>query len=174
MGAIGTGKTEGMLTSIEADRLNNARGILRLSRANTIVVFPNGWTGAKTVLKELTGLQRPEDLSNAARGFSIAMTGARAQQKRNFAEDLSREMAEAERRGVIDRAVEQAVENARAAAERNGGKLAASTEGVLREVARTTAQRELIDRMLRRDRGGRRYDGIHTRNITKADFDKVG
>ena len=30
MGAIGTGNTEGMLTSAEADRLNDARGILRL------------------------------------------------------------------------------------------------------------------------------------------------
>ena len=95
MGAIGTGNTEGMLTSAEADRLNDARGILRLARANTIVVFPNGWTSAKTVLQELTGLTRPEDLSNAARGFSISMSTANAQQKRDFAEDLADAMKEA-------------------------------------------------------------------------------
>lgn len=174
MGAIGTGNTEGMLTSAEADRLNDARGILRLARANTIVVFPNGWTSAKTVLQELTGLTRPEDLSNAARGFSISMTDARAQQKRDFAEDLASAMREAEASKSIDKAVNDAVTAARATAARNGQTLRPTTEAVLREVVRTTAQRDLIDRLLRRGRRSGRYGGISTRNITKADFDKVG
>ena len=174
MGAIGTGNTEGMLTSAEADQLNRARDILRLTRANTIVVFPNGWTSGKTVLKELTGLSKPEDLANAARGYSIAMTGARAQQKRDFAEDVAKEMQRAEEKGIINRAVERAVREARAAAARNGKTLNPQTEQVLREVVRTTTQRNIIDKLLKKDKKGTRYDGIHTRNINKADFKKVG
>lgn len=174
MGAVGTGNTEGMLTSAEADQLTRADGVLRLTDKNTIVVFPNGWTSAKTVLQKLSGYLNASDLPNAARGFSIAMTGARAAQKQNFANDLAAEMRKAEDRGTINKIVNDAVANARQAAQRNGETLNPQTEAVLREVARTTAQRNLIDSMLRRDRRGRRYDGIHTRNITKADFKKVG
>ena len=174
MGAIGTGNTAGMLTSAEASKLNRARDVLRLTRANTIVVFPNGWTSAKTVLQRLTGYTKPEDLANASRGFSIAMTGARAQQKRNFAEDLSSAMQKAEEKGSIQRAVDKAVRDARARAARDGKSLSAQTEAVVREVARSTAQRNLIDKLLKKDRSGKKYNGIHTRNITKSDFDKVG
>ena len=173
MGSVGVSNNEGLFSSTEVDKLISMR-LADIGRKNSIVVFPNNWTSMKTVLSKLQGYMKPEDAEDASRGFAISMSHARRAQKMNFINDYRQMIANAERKGDIQKAVDKAVRDARARAAREGKTLNPQTEAVIREVARTGAQRDLISKLLKRDRSGRRYDSITTRKLTKADFDRVG
>jgi len=174
MGSVGVSNNEGLFSSTEVDKLISMR-LADIGRKNSIVVFPNNWTSMKTILSKLQGYMKPEDAENASRGFAISMSHARRAQKMNFINDYRKNIEKAEKpNGSIQKAVDKAVRDARARAAREGKTLNPQTEAVIREVARTGAQRDLIAKMLKRDRSGRRYDSITTRKLTKADFQRVG
>ena len=167
MGSVGVQTGRGRITSDQVQMIRDSSGTIRgrWTKANSLVIYPNNFTTLDALRKSSSKYGSDYDIANAVRGYAVAMTGASTKQKDNFIRAFNKQVRLEERntQRTVDRVLRQA--DARGANE--------ATKRVLEEVVRSTAQRNLVDKIINKDRanGNKLFGGnIRTRRLRKTDF----
>lgn len=176
MGSIGITTGGGRITREGSLSLSSRQGTLSpeyLNRANSIVVFPNNYTEAKSIRDSIKKWTDRLGLGNASRGYAISMTGATAKEKQNLVSAINSMtgMKQNNEESYANR-VQRLIDRAETWAKANGRTGLTNIEKrALGEIARSTYQRDQIDKILARDKNNSLYGGhIRTRAIRKSDY----
>ena len=185
MGSVGVQTGGGKITKDQAVSLHKSilqkeddRGALGklFAEANSVVIFPDSYTSSEAIKDSVKKWSQRLGLGSVSRGFALAMTGATVAEKKNIAAALvkaynlpqnSDERYEARANALYQDALKWARANGRTS-------LTSIERRAIQEIARSTYQREQIDKFLNKDRarGGSLYGTIKTRNLYKSDFKK--
>ena len=172
MGSLGVTSNRGRISNETVQSIQNLDTISgEFGRANTLVVF-SGTRGQRSLTASEKRWRDILDLDNPSRGFAISMTGATAQQKRNFLRTLNTQGNNLRQNQETSYA-EFANKQIARAESILGRPLRDSEKAVIREIAYSTKQRNLIDSIIANDRknGNALFGGaIRTRRLTKRDF----
>lgn len=175
MGSIGVQTGSGRITNEQIAQLSESQGLLReqLNEANSIVVFPDRTTTYDKIKENEKKWRDILGIDNGTLGFGIAMTNATSAQKQNFlATYNSMKNLKQYNDKAYDNFINRQLNIARTWARSNGRNLSPAETRLVREMANTAYQRQVIDRMIANDTNGSRFGGnIMTRRLTKRDYE---